>query len=209
VLRTPGRPAVRLPARAYAGFPAAIGVRLDGVADGATMTLERRRRGAWRRVGAASALGGAGEVIATLPRGRQRLRAVVRSGSETLAGPARVLRVRRARVWTTGRAADGRYSATFGVRLRVVGGGRLIRGFQSDVAMLCPGVVAGQFTTQIGRAAIGRIRIAPDGTFIAAATIAEDTGALVRGRVARGKVTGSAKLSIRTCSGVHRFSAKR
>ena len=157
-------------------------------------------------MGITSALQGAGEVIATLPRGRQRLRAVVRSGAETLTSAERVLKVRTARGWSTRKSDDGVYTASFGVRMRVTGGGRTIRAFQSDVAMLCPGVVAGQFTTQIGRSAI---RSAPDGTFIAAATPAQDTATLVRGRVARSKVTGSAELSLGTCSGVQRFTAKR
>jgi hypothetical protein len=209
ILRTPGRPVVKPPKRAYAGYPAAVGIALDGIAGGATMTLERRVGGSWRKVGTASAVQGAGEVIATLPRGRQRLRAVVRSGTETLTSPERVLRVRRARGWSTGKSDDGLYTASFSVRMRVAGGGRTLRAFQSDVAMLCPGIVAGQFTTQIGRSAIQRIRIAPDGTFIAAATPAKDTATLVRGRVAHGRVTGSAELSLGACSGVQRFTAKR
>ena len=98
VLRTPGRPAVKPPKRAYAGYPAAVRIALDGIADGASMTLERRAGGSWRKVGVASALQGAGEVIATLPRGKQRLRAVVRAGAGTLTSPQRVLKVRRARL---------------------------------------------------------------------------------------------------------------
>jgi hypothetical protein len=101
------------------------------------------------------------------------------------------------------------YEARFAVRMRVTGGGRTIRGFQSDVAMLCQGVVAGQFTTQIGRSAISRIRIAPDGSFFAAARYGDDTATLVRGRLARGRITGSAKLSLGACNDVHRFTAKR
>lgn len=209
ILRTPGRPVVKPPRRVYAGYPAAIGIALAGVADGATMTLERRAGGSWRRVGSAAALQGAGEVIATLPRGRQRLRAVVRSGAETLTGAARVLEVRRARGWSTSRADDGTYTGRLSLRLRVTGGGRSIRGFETDVAMLCPGVVAGQFTTQVGDAAIPRIRIAPDGTFLAAASPARDTTMLVRGKLSRGKVTGRAQLSVGTCTGSHAFTAKR
>ena len=209
ILRTPGRPALAPPKRAYAGYPAAIGVKFDGIADGAVMRVERRAGASWRAVGETAALQGAGEVIATLPRGRQRLRAVVRSGAETLTSPERVLKVRAARRWITRKRDDGVYTASFGVRLRVVRGGREIRGFQSDVAMLCPGILPGQFTTQVGHTAIPRIRIAPDGSFIAAASPAEDTTTLVRGRLARGKVTGSADLSVGPCTGVQRFTAKR
>ncbi|MBI5105486.1 MAG: hypothetical protein HZB46_10995 [Solirubrobacterales bacterium] len=93
---------------------------------------------------------------------------------------------------------------------RVTGGGREIRDFRVDVPMLCPGVVAGQFTTQIGRAAVRRIRIAPDGGFLATATSGGDTAILVRGRLARGRVTGGrAQLSVGTCSGTHSFTAAR
>ena len=209
VLRTPGRPSVQPPTRAYAGYVVAIGLRLRGVADGARATLQRRAGRRWKAIGSDGLLGGKGEVVVALPRGRQQLRATVRSGDETLVGPERSLVVASARDWTTGRGDDGVYRGRLSTRLEVAGGGRTVRGFEMDVPMLCPGVVAGQLTTQIGHTALRRIRIAPDGSFIGGGAIGRQTATLVRGRVARGKVTGRAELSVGTCTGGTSFSASR
>lgn len=210
VLRLTAAPRVAAPARVYAGFAAAIGLRLDGVPDRAAVALQRFAGGRWRAVGTGSALDERGEVIATLPRGRQRLRAVVTAGGEVLAGPETTVTVRRARGWSTRPADDGTYTGKLGVRFRVTGGGRLIRSFEADVAMLCPGLVAGQLTTRIGRSFVKRIRIAPDGSFLAAASYGGDTTTLVRGRLRRGKVSGgAAELSLGACNGVNRFTARK
>jgi hypothetical protein len=96
------------------------------------------------------------------------------------------------------------------VRLRVAKAGRELRGFSASVATLCPGLSPGQFTTQIGTAAIARIRVAPDGRFVAASTPRRDTAIQVRGRLRHRKVTrGRVKLSIGACSGNAAFSAAR
>jgi hypothetical protein len=209
VLRTPGRPSVQPPARAYAGYLVAIGLRLRGVADGARATLQRRVGGRWKAVGSDGLLGGKGEVVVALPRGRQRLRASVRSGDETLVGAERSLVVETARDWRTGSDDDGVYRGRLSTRLEVAGDGRTVRGFEADVPMLCPGVVGGQLMTQIGHTALRRIRVAPDGSFIGGGVIGRQTATLVRGRVARGKVTGRAELSVGTCTGSASFSASR
>jgi hypothetical protein len=209
VLRTPGRPRVQPPARAYAGYLVAIGLRLGGVADGARSTLQRRVGGRWKALGSDGLLGGKGEVVIALPGGRQQLRAVVSSGEETLVGPERSLVVRPARGWSTGSGDDGVYHGRLSARLEVAGGGRTVKGFEMDVPMLCPGITAGQLTTQIGHTALKRIRIAPDGSFIGGGVIGRQTATLVRGRVARGKATGRAELSVGTCTGSTSFSASR
>ena len=203
------KPVVKPPARAYGGFPAFYGVALAGVPDGSAVRLERRVSGRWRTAGTGSASGEAAEVAATLPAGRRRLRAVVVVGGSEATGPARTVRVRRARGWTTGRRDDGRYTGALRMELRVAGEGRTVRGFGMDVAMLCPGIVPGQFTTQIGRAVVQKVRIAPDGTFAGAAVQGGDTAAEVRGKVRDGRVTGRAKLSLGVCSGDTAFAGKR
>ncbi|HEY8584855.1 MAG TPA: hypothetical protein VIL49_17980 [Capillimicrobium sp.] len=208
-IRLAARPELRLPRRAFAGYPVALPVDVPGAPDGAEVTVQRRAGGAWRRAGAGSAFDEAAEAIVTLPRGEQTLRAVVASGADTVSGDERVLRVRAAKRWSTTRADDGAYSGRSGVRLRVGGGGRTVESFEADVAMLCPGLVAGQLTTQFGQSSVRRVRIAPDGTFIAAARLASDTSTLVRGRVRDGRATGTAQLSLGTCSGTMRFSADR
>jgi hypothetical protein len=75
--------------------------------------------------------------------------------------------------------------------------------------MLCPSVSPGQFTTQIGTAAIARARIAPDGRFVAASTPRSGTAIRVRGRLRKGKVSGRVELSVGDCSGSSAYSAAR
>jgi hypothetical protein len=75
--------------------------------------------------------------------------------------------------------------------------------------MLCPSLPAGQFTTQIATAAIARIRIAPDGGFVVAATPKDQTTIRVRGRLVGAKLTGGrVELSVGTCSGSTPFRAR-
>jgi hypothetical protein len=210
VLHTPGRPRLQLPAHAYVGFPAFVGVRLEGVADGARATLERRVGKRWRAFGGDIMVGGAGEILVGLPRGAHHLRAVVRVGDETLIGPERTLVFAPARNWITGSGDDGSYSGRLGVHFKVTRDGREIRGFEADVPMLCPGIVGGQLTTQIGHTALPRMQIAPDGRFVGGGPLGPKTTTLVRGRLSHRKVTGGvAELSVGTCTGSARFTATR
>jgi hypothetical protein len=180
---------------------------------GTKPVVQRRARGAWRTVGTGTVLGGQAEVVVVLPRGDQRLRVVLTIGAQELVSPARGVTVRAARRWSTRAADDGRYTGRGGsrsVRLRVAKAGRELRGFSASVAMLCPSLSPGQFTTQIGNAAIARIRVAPDGRFVAASTPRPDTAIQVRVRLRHRKVTaGRVKLSIGACSGNAAFSAAR
>jgi hypothetical protein len=68
---------------------------------------------------------------------------------------------------------------------------------------------AGQFTTQIGTAAIARIRIGPDGGFVGVATPKDQTTIRVRGRLVSAKLTGGrVELSVGTCSGSTSFRVR-
>jgi hypothetical protein len=90
------------------------------------------------------------------------------------------------------------------VRFTVVRGGRELRGFRAFVPMLCPGVTGGRFTTQIATAAMNRLKVAPDGSFVAASTSRKDTAIRVRGRLRSGKASG-----VGDCTGSAAFSAAR
>jgi hypothetical protein len=110
-----------------------------------------------------------------LPVRRTRLRAIVTLGAETVTSRPVALTVRRARRWTTSARDDGRYVMRPGgqrtKRLRVTGGGRELRGFEAEVPLLCPSALPGlPFTNETGYAAVGPIRIAPDGSFLGVAT---------------------------------------
>ena len=175
--------------------------------------MQRRAGSRWKRAGTATALGGQGEAVVVLERGSQQLRAVVTIGSQRIAGAARRLSVVRAAHWSTGAAADGSYEGRAGsrsVRFTVARAGRELRGSRAFVPMLCPGVEPGQFTTQIGTAAVKRVKIAPDGRFVAASKPGANTSILLTRRLRGRKVSGGrVKLTVRDCSGNSGYRAGR
>ena len=100
----------------------------------------------------------------------------------------RRIRVRRPADAPRTAVRAGAWSGASGVGFRVAG--RTITGFAAQVPLLCPtpGLV-GQFTTQIARAAVARIRLAPDGSFVGAAT-RSGAAIRVRGRLRGSRLTG-------------------
>ena len=93
--------------------------------------------------------------------------------------------------------------------LKVAKRGREIRNFKAFVPMTCPSVQPGQFTTQIGTATFKKVRIAPDGRFVGAASRQGST-MRVRGKLRGRKVSGGrTELSVGNCVGSAKFSAKR
>ncbi len=216
VLESPAQLAVRspAPARAFVGFPIAFPLTLTGVPDGTRVQLERFASGTWKPVGSGTAFGEKGEVIAVLPRkGTQRLRVSAVIGTDTVLSSERQVPVRAARGWLTDADDAGRYDGKAGsrsVKLNVSANGREVRQFSAFVAMLCPGITPGTFTTQIGTALVPKARLDPDGRFLAALTRGQDTAVRIRGRVLNGKVVqGRAELSVGTCSGSTSFGAQR
>jgi hypothetical protein len=214
VLRTTAQLSLRPPARAYGGFKFIVPLRLSGVPDRTRVSVEYGSGGRWRPAGSALALGERGDAAVVLPVGRARLRATVTLGAETVTSRPVTLTVRRARRWTTSARDDGRYVIRPGgqrtKRLRVTGGGRELRGFEAEVPLLCPSALPGQpFTTQTGYAAVGPIRIAPDGSFVGVAT-AKNTSIRVRGRLQGRRIrAGRVELSVEHCSGSLEFTGRR
>jgi hypothetical protein len=211
-LRSPVNPALRSSGRAYAGYPFLVALTVTGAPDGTSVVVERRASGGWKRAGAATALQGKAEAVVTLARGDHRLRAAVTIGAQRIAGDAVRVSVRRAARWQTKASDAGAYRGRVGsrsVRFKVVRAGRELRGFRAFVAMLCPGVVGGQLTTQIGTATLARAKIAPDGRFVAASTPRSGTAIRVRGRLRNGKVSGRVELSVGDCSGSSAYGAAR
>jgi hypothetical protein len=213
VLRSTVQPALDAPSSAYAGFPFFVTVKLPGVPDGTVVTMQRKAGAAWSKAGSATALGGEAEAVVTLARGDQRLRAAVTIGDQAVVSGERSVSAKRAKRWSTGAADDGRYKGEAGSRsvtFTVARNGRELRRFHAFVPMLCPGVTAGQFTTQIGTATIARVKIAPDGRFVAAAKPEADTAILLRGRLRHRRISGGrVKLSVGTCTGNASYQAKR
>jgi hypothetical protein len=212
VLQSEVDPTLRAPRRAYAGYPFMVSLALEGTPDGTAAVVQRRAGSRWRRAGTATALGGQGEAVVVLPRGAHRLRPAVTIGAQRITGPARRVSVARAARWSTGPAADGRYKGRVGsrsVRFTVTRAGRELRNFRAFVPMLCPGTTPGQFTTQIGTAALNRVRIAPDGRFVAALKPERSTAILLTGRLRGRKVSGRVRLSVGPCSGNSGYRAGR
>jgi hypothetical protein len=155
----------------------------------------------------------AGETAAptvTLGAGTTKLSAAVTLGTQTVTSPEVAVKAVKAKAWKTKASDDGGYKGSRSAKLKVAKRGREIRSLSVSVAMLCPtpGMV-GQFTTQIGTAAVSKAKIAPDGSFVGVAT-ATDTSIRVRGKVRARKLSGGvAELSVGTCSGTASFTAKR
>jgi hypothetical protein len=210
-LGSSARPKLKLPARLYAGYPVIATVTGGGLPNGSEVAVERMRAGRWSRVTADTLVGDQAEITLSLPKGSQRVRVTATAGSQTLASPE-VKRTVRGTGGTKKRLTPGAYrgvtgtgtrSATFRVQ------GRTLRGFKAFVPMLCPGLPAGQFTTQIGTATIARIRVAPDGGFVGVATPEDQTTIRVRGRLVGSKLTGGrVELSVGTCSGNTSFRVR-
>jgi hypothetical protein len=212
ILRSPVKPALRVTGHAYAGFPFFVSLTVTGAPDRTSVVVERRVGGQWKQAGSTIALGGKAEAVVTLSRGDQQLRAVATIGSQRIEGSATRVTVGRAAHWQTRARDDGAYSGRLGsksVRFTVARDGRQVRSFRAYVPMLCPSVMPGQFTTQIGTASIVRARIAPDGGFIAASTPRSGTSIRVRGRLKGGKVSGRVELSVGPCTGNAAYSASR
>ena len=214
VLRTTAQLSLRRPARVYGGFRFILPLRLSGVPDRTRVSVEYGSGDRWRPAGSAIALGERGDASVVLPVGRTRLRAIVTLGAETVTSRPVALTVERARRWTTSARDDGRYVMRPGgqrtKRLRVTRGGRELRGFEAEVPLLCPSALPGTpFTTQPGYAAVGPIRIAPDGSFLGVAT-AKNTSIRVRGKLQGRRIyAGEVELSVEHCSGSLKFTARR
>ncbi|MGZ8649755.1 MAG: hypothetical protein ACXW08_14190, partial [Solirubrobacteraceae bacterium] len=123
-LRSSVKPSLRAPGRAYAGYAFFVTAQATGVPDGTKAVVQRRSGTRWRSVGSATVLGGEAEAPIVLARGTQQVRVSVTIGAQQVASAARRVKVRRARRWSTGAAADGRYKGRAGarsVRLKVAG----------------------------------------------------------------------------------------
>ena len=214
VLRTTAQLSLRPPARVYGGFKFILPLRLSGVPDRTRVSVEYRSGDRWRPAGAAIALGERGDASVVLPVGRTRLRAIVKLGAETVTSRPAALTVRRARRWRTGARDDGRYVMRPGgqrtKRLRVTRGGRGCAG--SKRRSRCSArrsFPVLPFTTETGYAAVGPIRIAPDGSFLGVST-AKSTSIRVRGTLQDRRIhAGEVELSVEHCSGSLEFTARR
>ena len=203
------KPGVGASSRVYAGYPFIATVTGDGAPDGTTVVVQRDSGGRWITAGTGTMLGGTGAVTTTLPRpGTATIRARMTIGAQEVVGPGRGVRVLVTRGARTTAVRAGAWSGKGGVAFRVAG--RTIRAFTAQVPMLCPTPgMTSPFTTQIGTAAVARIRVAPDGSFVGAAT-RSGAAMRVRGRLSGTRSRGGrVEMSLGGCSGSAAFSAAR
>jgi hypothetical protein len=201
------RPALRLPDRIYAGYPFIAAVGVQGAPVGTAVTVQRAVGSRWATAGRGTTVGDGSDVTATLPAGLQRVRVRLELGGQEVTSAVRRVRVGRpgGAPLTTVRA--GAWSGASGVAFRVTG--RSLRGFAAQIPLLCPtpGMVS-QFTTQIARAAVARVRLAPDGSFVGAA-VRSGSVVRVRGRLRGSRLTGGrVEMSLGACVGNQAISAR-
>ncbi|WP_028065701.1 hypothetical protein [Solirubrobacter soli] len=196
---------VKPPRTVYAGYPFILAVSTTGVPNFTALTVVRGSA----TVGSGTVTSDSASPTVTLS-GSGKIHAAVTIGSQTVASPEVDVKVTKPRTWKTKASDDGSYKGTRSAKLKVAKKGKEIRNLSVSVAMLCPtpGMV-GQFTTQIGTAAVAKAKVAPDGSFVGVAT-ATDTSVRVSGRLRARKLSGGvAELSVGTCSGTAKFTAKR
>ncbi len=201
------RPTLRLPRRAYGGFPliATLGVR--GAPAGTEVVVQRRSGSRWLSAGRGTVTGDGSDVTVTLPAGAVRVRARLVVGGQALVSAQRRVRVRRAAGAPRTAVRAGAWSGAGGVTFRVAG--RALRGFAARVPLLCPTPgMTGQFTTQIARASVSQSRLAPDGSFVGTST-GGGAAVRVRGRLRAGRMTGGrVEMSLGGCVGSAAIAAR-
>lgn len=201
-LRSAVAPKLALGPRVYATYATIATVTAAGAPNGTEALVQRRVGSQWRTVGRAPITSGQAEATVTLPRGTQAVRSVVQDRPSATTS-IRVLPSTAKRT----PVAQGRYrgSATFRVD------GRTLRDLRASVPVLCAGATGpgGQLQTQLRTAFVRAIRLAPDGSFVAARAD-QGTAIRVRGRLAKGRLTQSTiELSVPGCSGSKKLTAVR
>ncbi len=198
--------ALKPPKTVYAGYPFILPVTATGVPNFTALTVLRGTA----TVGTGTVTSDSASPTVTLS-GSGKIHAAVTIGSQTVSSPEVDVKVTKASKWKTKASDDGSYKGTRSSKLKVAKKGKEIRSLSVSVAMLCPtpGMI-GQFTTQIGTAIVNKAKIAPDGSFVAVATPEAATSIRIRGKVGKRKLSGGvAELSVGTCSGTAKFTAKR
>ncbi len=207
VVRTNAKLTLRPPATGYAGFPFQVRIELAGAPDGTMLQLQRRARKSWRTIASLGASLGAVAPAVRLPLGRHALRARARIGSDTVVSPVRRMRVVPPKRWQTGAEADGLYRdpQRDSVRFRIVDKGRTLRDFRADITTQCPSQPTGIGTNRV---VVPRVKIAPDGRFIAIGRTS-GIGYELIGRLTARKVAATARVVTDVCAGSINLRAGR
>ncbi|MBJ7472454.1 MAG: hypothetical protein JHD16_14200 [Solirubrobacteraceae bacterium] len=217
-IRSTAKPVIGGVRTAYAGYPLLIPVSVAGAPTGASVVVERRSGGQWKTVGSTAVVGGAATAVATFAKvGRTTVRARVSIGSEVIVSPEQSITVRKtSSPRATTRRDDGTYADTgtgiesLALKAKVRRAGQELASVSAQVPATCPGITAGSFTTQIVAVAFPKIRVAPDGRFVAARSPDASTSFFISGRLKNRKLTeGRLTVSVGVCSASRSFTGRR
>jgi len=202
---------LRAPKRVYGGYPAVFTVESAAKLSGADVVLQRRAGGRWRTVVRRPFQLDRTELVASLPAGRQKLRALVVAGASRFPLAARTLAVRRPGRRSTAARDDGRYRGSGALAFRVSGGGKLLRSFTASVTVFCVGPTPADNRTEIAVARLRSARIAPDGSVTGYLQTKGNSPASVTlsGRLRAGRFKGRVSIAYATCSGERKVDARR
>lgn len=201
-----------VPRRAYAGYLSVFALTSKAKLSGAKVALQRRARGKWKTVESAPFRLDRTELVASLPAGRQRLRALVITDTSKFAVAKKTLSVRSGGRRSTSTRDDGRYAARKAppnstLSFRVTGGGRTLRNFKASVTTFCFGLTENNISLNF--AVLGPVRVAPDGGVVGLLKTKKGARELLTGRLRNGRFTGEVSVAFSTCSGTRKLNAAR
>jgi hypothetical protein len=199
---------LRAPARVYGGYPALFTLVSAAGLSGAEVVLQRRAGARWLTVVRRPFQTDRTLLVATLPAGRTRLRALAVTSTSQFALGERTLTVRRPGRRSTSHADDGRYRA-HDVAFRVTGGGTRLRAFRATLSVFCVGPTIGDNQTRIAVAELAGARIAPDGSVTAELRTQSGASTRLTGRLEHHRFAGSVAMAFSTCAGTRTLTARR
>lgn len=212
VVRPPAvRGTLRVP-RLYAGYLAVFTVQ-SRTKYGRRVLLQRRVGGKWRTFDSRP-FNTRTELIASLPAGRQRIRAVVLIGPSRVTVATRTVSVRRGGRRVTSGRDDGRYAARKAPRsstlgFTVTGGGRTLRTFRSSVTAFCFGPTLGDNRLITAFAVLRPVPIAPDGSVVGLLETKKGSRETLVGHLRGRRFRGEVSVSLSTCNGSRKLDAVR
>lgn len=205
---------LKVPRRSYGGYLGIFALESEAKLSGAKVALQRRTRGRWKTVVTESYRLDRTELIASLPAGRQKVRALVIAGTRKLAVATRTLTVRRPGRRSTSRRDNGRYaarraSANSTLSFKVTGGGSTLRNFRASVTTFCFGPTLPDNRLALAFAVLDKVRVAPDGSVVGLLKTRKGAREVLHGRLRNGRFVGEVSVAFSTCSGTRKLDAVR
>jgi hypothetical protein len=202
---------LRAPKRVYGGYPTLFTVASAAELSGADVVLQRRAGRRWRTLVRRPFHLDRTELVAALPAGRQKLRALAVTATTRSQLAARTLTVRRPGRRTTSGHDDGRYTGSGALAFKVAGGGKQLRSFKASLSVFCVGPTPADNRTLIAFARLRSVRVAPDGavTGYLQTKDASPASITLTGRLHNRRFKGKVSMAFSTCAGSRTLIAVR